>query len=127
MITDLVDDRGRNFTDEQKIVRFICSDSFTRRGYMCLGSSGDDIELRNGQVKLSTSSVAEGFPVMSFGQSEREVRFSGQATFDVLQSGFSQKVFFTVYARGERVVLQTLADNFDEERDRLEGVDVWTD
>lgn len=127
LIDEVVEFDGADMSLEQRAARFMCRDSFVRRKYMCLGSFNEPIEIKeNGRVLLAKSSVAEGVPVMSFGESEKAGPFSGEANFDVLQSAYSQKVFFTVHADGQRVTLQTMADNFEEERDRLACVDLST-
>jgi hypothetical protein len=129
-INHLTDDADRPGSEVQRAARAMCYDSVMRRDYLCLGSFAEDIEiLTNGQVVIGNVESDPRFPSAVFfvGNSRKPGPWKGKATFDVLQSGRSGRVFFAVYANNELVVLDCRADGFDEERPEIEGFNVSTE
>lgn len=126
-INRLLDYSDVSVPREERAMRSLCHDNFVRRNYLCLGSFEDQVVINeNGRIKFARSSADQDFPVMVFGTSEKPGPFTGRATFDILQSGLSGKVFFVVYADNERVLCDSLTENFDAERSSLESVNLST-
>lgn len=126
-VNELIDYTDAASSPGQQALRALCHDNFVRRDYMCVGSFDEEIEiLANGRVQLARNAAHANFPVMSFGQSDMPGPYTGRAVVDILQSGASEKRFFAVYAGPDRVTLNSLADDFEDERERLAGINLST-
>jgi hypothetical protein len=98
----------------------LCHDNMLRRNFLCVGSFLEDIDiLASGILTKPQTPPIYGTPLMALGESEKPGPWKGKATFDVLQSGRSGRVFYAVYAGPERVSIGALGGGFDEERDEI--------
>lgn len=121
-------DFSRPGSPGQRISRAICYDSIIRRDYMCIGSFLEDIEIDNtGATTIAHDWMNEKRPVMVLGRSEKKGPYRGKAVVDVLQSSLSGRVFITVYADDERVIMRSVAQDFEEEQKSLGSTNLSTE
>lgn len=120
-------DYQRPGTIEQWAVRQMCHDTMIRRNYMCVGSFREEIEiLANGRLMLGQALGGISAPVIALGNSLKLGPWRGKATIDVLQSGRTSRVFFTVCADQDVVFLGATGDDFETEKAQLQGIDLST-